>query len=66
MSDAIALWQKVFGSDYFIDTKALREREIAAWSAERHVSSTGRVTASVPAVGPSVAVPTHRFYGDVD
>jgi len=64
MDEAIALWQKVFGSDYFVDSDSARQRQLAVWSEQRHISSTGRVTATAPAAGPSVISPPHRFYGD--
>jgi hypothetical protein len=66
LDEAIELWQKVFGADYFIDSATARQRQVTASSTTRYVSPTGRVTSTSLAGASSVAIPQHRFYGDVE
>jgi len=66
MGEAIALWQKVFGAEYFVDAPDLRMREKALLVATRgaFVSSTGAIHSRRPTGEPAVQAPKHRFYGE--
>lgn len=66
LDDAIALWQKVFGADYFTDSAEARRLQRAEWMGRgaAFVTSSGRVLSERPAEEPAVASRPHRFYGD--
>jgi hypothetical protein len=65
LDEAIELWQKVFGEEYFIDSPTVRRRQKAAWlSTGGWVSSSGAVSVDKPKHEKGVKPPTHRFYGD--
>lgn len=63
---AISLWQKVFGAEYFTDSKAARMLQEADWirTGGAFVTGAGHVSAVRPATGPAITVPKHRYYGD--
>jgi Second Messenger Oligonucleotide or Dinucleotide Synthetase domain len=66
LDEAVVLWQKVFGSDYFIDTADIRLRQKAVWisSGTAYVASSGRVTPSPSLSEKSIPSPKHKFYGE--
>jgi hypothetical protein len=65
LDDAIALWQKVFGAEYFTDSAESRRLQRAEWfgMAPTFVTSTGSVLGERPTDTPAVASRPHRFYG---
>jgi hypothetical protein len=65
LDEAIELWQKVFGEEYFTDSLTLRKRQKAAWlGSGGWVSSSGAVSVDKPKHEKGVKPPKHRFYGD--
>jgi len=65
LDEAIELWQKVFGEEYFTDSPTLRKRQKAAWlSSGGWISSSGIVSVGKPKQEKGVKPPKHRFYGD--
>jgi hypothetical protein len=69
LDEAIELWQKIFGADYFEDTSALRRIQRAAWLASGnaiYVTGAGRVLGEKPISEPAVISPRHRFFGDAN
>lgn len=66
VDEAVALWQKVFGEDYFTDSAALRKRQKAALlgTGTVYVDPSGGVSGKKPEGDKGVKSPKHRFYGD--
>jgi hypothetical protein len=65
MDEAVVLWQKVFGEEYFTDSPALRKRQNAEWLRRGGwVASSGVVSLSKPEHEKGVKPPMHGFYGD--
>jgi transcriptional regulator with XRE-family HTH domain len=66
IDDAVALWQKIFGEDYFTDSSELRKRQKAAWIAVggAYVDDKGRVSNRPKPDGKSLKAASHRFYGE--
>lgn len=66
LDEAIELWQKVFGEEYFTDSPALRKRQKAAWlgAASGWIGSSGSVSVDRPEEEKGVKSPKHGFYGD--
>ncbi len=67
IDEAIELWQKVFGDEYFTDSPALRKRQTADWLGAvggGWVGSSGGVSVDQPKREKGVKPPKHRFYGD--
>jgi hypothetical protein len=66
IDEAVALWQKVFGEEYFTDSAALRKRQKAAWvsASGGWVGSSGAVWVDKPKHEKGVKPPKHGFYGD--
>jgi len=66
MDDAIALWQKVFGEEFFTDSATARKLQLAEWIGKGPVlvMGTGQVVNRPPATGRAVESRPHRFYGD--
>jgi hypothetical protein len=64
--EAIELWQKVFGEEYFTDSPALRKRQKAAWlgaAGGGWVGPSGGVSVDRPKKEKGVKSPKHGFYG---
>lgn len=66
LDDAIALWQKVFGEDFFTDSATARKLQLAEWIGQGTVivTSTGQVLNRPPTTGRAVEPRPHHFYGD--
>lgn len=67
LDEAIELWQKVFGDEYFTDSPDLRKLQKAAWlgaTGGGWVGSSGGVSVKKPKNETGVKPPKHRFYGD--
>ncbi len=67
IDQAIELWQKVFGEEYFTDSPTLRQRQTADWlsvAGGGWVGSSGGVSVDKPKQEKSVKPPKHGFYGD--
>lgn len=66
VEEAVALWQKVFGEEYFTDSLALRKRQKAALlgTGTVYVDPSGGVSAKKPKGDKGVKSPKHGFYGD--
>ena len=66
IDEAVTLWQKVFGEEYFTDSVALRKRQKAAWlgAGGGWVGSSGVVSVDKPKHEKGVTPRKHRFYGD--
>jgi hypothetical protein len=66
LDEAVTLWQKVFGEEYFTDTPSLRKRQEAEWlgMGSGWVASSGAVSVHKPKHEKSVKPPKHGFYGD--
>src|SRR5215218_1712687 len=66
LDEAVELWQKVLGKEYFTDSSELRKRQKAAWIAlsGAYVDDKGRVSDRPKPDGKSVKATGHRFYGD--
>lgn len=67
LDEAIVLWQKVFGTEYFIDSPDLRKLQQTEWlgaSPALFVGSDGKVMDRRPDNQPVVVSRPHRFYGD--
>ncbi len=66
LDDAIELWQKVFGAEFYPNSEEARLLQEAEWRARGpvFVTSTGRVLSEAPAGERAVESPRHRFYGD--
>jgi hypothetical protein len=66
IDEAVTLWQKVFGEEYFTDSTTLRKRQKADWlsAGGGYVSSSGVVSVEKPKHEKSVKPPKHGFYGD--
>ncbi len=66
LDDAIALWQKVFGLEYFTNSATARKLQLAEWIGQGPVFVTGAglVLNQPPAMVRSVESRPHRFYGD--
>ncbi|MCC6619355.1 MAG: nucleotidyltransferase [Chloroflexi bacterium] len=66
IDDAIALWQQVFGTEYFTDSRAARMFQEADWIrvGGALVTGAGHITAARPAAERAIPVPHHRYYGD--
>ncbi len=66
LDDAVKLWQKVFGEDYFTDSADTRRLQMADWmgSGAIFVTGVGRISGTRPSIEPSVQSRPHRFYGD--
>ena len=65
LDEAVTLWQKVFGEEYFTGTNTLRKRQKAAWLGVSggYVGSSGTVSVEKPKNEKSVKPPKHGFYG---
>lgn len=66
IDEAVALWQKVFGEEYFTDSSTLRKRQKADWLGVSGgwVGSSGAVSVDKPKYETGVKPPKHGFYGD--
>jgi len=66
LDEAVALWQKVFGEEYFTDSLALRKRQDAEFLrvGGGWVASSGTVSVNKPKHEMGVKSPKHGFYGD--
>lgn len=66
IDEAVKLWQKVFGEEYFTDFVALRKRQQAEWlsASGGYVGASGAVSIDKPKHEKSVKSPKHGFYGD--
>lgn len=66
VDEAVELWQKIFGEEYFTDSAALRKRQTAEWlrAGGGYVGSSGAVSIDGPKREKSVKFPKHGFYGD--
>ena len=67
IGDAVALWQKVFDAEYFVESRGISMREQAdlmTKTGKLFVTGSGLITAARPAAERAVEVPRHRFYGD--
>ncbi len=66
VDEAVALWQKVFGEEYFTDSAALRKRQEAALlgTGTVYVDASGGVSGKKPKGDKGVKSPKHGFYGD--
>jgi hypothetical protein len=67
LDEAVALWQRVFGADFFTDSPEARRLQLAEWlgMGTPFVTSSGSVLPERPADQPSVASRPHRFYGEL-
>lgn len=66
IDEAIELWQKVFGDEYFTNSSDARRLQFAEWagSSSLFVTGAGRVLTKKPTDQPTVASRPHNFYGD--
>jgi hypothetical protein len=66
LNDAVALWQKVFGEEYFTDSARSRRLQHAEWVGQgtTFVTSAGHVLDRSSATERAVESRSHRFYGD--
>ncbi|MGC4104897.1 MAG: hypothetical protein QM753_00900 [Thermomicrobiales bacterium] len=66
LDDAVALWQKIFGEEFFTDSAMARKLQLAEWSGRGtvFVTAIGQVLTQPPATGRVVEPRSHRFYGD--
>lgn len=66
LDEAVALWQKVFGEEYFTDSAVLQKRQKADWfgASGGWVGSSGAVSLDQPKNEIGVKPPKHGFYGD--
>ncbi len=65
LDEAVALWQKVFGEEYFADSPTLRKRQNAEWLRRGSwVASSGAVSVHKPEQEKGVKPRKHGFYGD--
>lgn len=66
LDEAVTLWQKIFGSDYFTDSPEARRLQRAEWlgMGATFVTSCGGVLGERPVDKSSVASRPHRFYGE--
>lgn len=66
LDDAIALWQKVFGAEYFPDSATARKLQLAEWIGQGtvFVTGAGQVLNRPPEAGRVIESRPHRFYGD--
>ena len=67
LDEAVALWQKVFGADYFTDSPEARRLQNAEWlgMGPTFVTGSGSVLGERPVDEPSVVSRPHRFYGEL-
>lgn len=67
MDEAIVLWQRVFGAEYFVDSPDIRKLQQTEWRAASptlFVGIDGNVMDRRPDDQPVVISRPHRFYGD--
>jgi hypothetical protein len=66
MDDAIALWQKIFGEEFFTNSATARKLQRAEWIGQGtvFVTGTGEVGNRPSATHRAVESRPHRFYGD--
>jgi hypothetical protein len=65
IDEAVELWQKVFGEEYFTDSAVLRKRQKAVWrGVGGWVGSSGAVSIDKPKHEKGAKSREHGFYGD--
>lgn len=66
LDDAIALWQRVFGEEFFTDSATARKLQLAEWIGQGtvFVTGAGQVLNRPPTTERAVQPRPHRFYGE--